>query len=516
MFSVTIVDDEPKLRLGLQTLIPWKDLGFEVMGTAAGGNEALRMFEEKIPDVLLVDIRMPGMDGLELLQEIRLRGWHIHVIILSGYADFEYARQALQFGVEAYLLKPVNKEELSALLQKIHGQLSAKKQEKSMVQKTNSPEWILYSLLSGRHDSEDSLLKEWSGSFQAKWTKYQILLIGFPGSHPEESERIHSFKDVLSRTYTFERQGIVLYFAPYIVLLLGDPPVGDYGWTELHKNLQLLSGELRFEMDVAVGQPVRSLDEILHSFRTARSLLERSFFYDKGRLLTEETPESYPKETVPSPALSRSSKEEEAFRLHYLVDVGHAETISSFLDEIALQQVVHHAQEKDIRDHFFYLANETVRKIHPRIWSLSGYPGEPARFLAEIYNSRYIRELVGHVSVVMEKLARCSDYNSKDNEMKRLLDYIDRHYGDNLRLEMLAVLFNYSSSYLGQLFKSYTGEYFNAYLDRIRIQKAKEMLAQDMKVYEVAEKVGYSNVNYFHTKFKKLEGKSPSFYQKKE
>ncbi|GJM68636.1 hypothetical protein HMSSN036_08520 [Paenibacillus macerans] len=99
--------------------------------------------------------------------------------------------------------------------------------------------------------------------------------------------------------------------------------------------------------------------------------------------------------------------------------------------------------------------------------------------------------------------------------MKRMLDFIDRHHHENLRLEMLAGLFNYSRSYLGQLFKNYTGEYFNAYLDRVRIEKAKELLAQGMKVYEVAEKVGYSNVNYFHNKFKKIAGQSPSSYQKK-
>ncbi|WP_110930746.1 response regulator transcription factor [Paenibacillus bouchesdurhonensis] len=515
MYTVMIVDDEPKLRLGLQTLIPWQELGYEIMGTAANGNEALRVDEEQIPDVILVDIRMPGMDGLQLLQEIRRRGWDTHAIVLSGYADFEYARQALQYGVEGYLLKPVNKEELSALLQKLHQQISADRLEKQVHQDAKSPEWAVYSLLSGSHDLANVSIDNLAKSLGMDWPKYQIVLISFPGLHPEEDERIRSFRERLVTAYAADGQSLVLYFAPYTVLLLANTLVGDFGRADLYRELQMLSGEIRTHMDVAAGETVLALDQITNSFRTARSLLERSFFYDKGRVLTLETPESYRQAPSSSKDTSLLDGEEVSFRLYYLVDVGHAEGIHSLLDEVAAQMAIIGKGETEIRERFFYLANETLRKVSPRLWSESIYPGEPAQFLAGIYSQRFIRDLVGYVTAVMERLARCADYTSRDNEMRRLLDFIERHYYENLRLEMLAGLFNYSSSYLGQLFKSHTGEYFNAYLDRVRIDKAKELLTQGLKVYEVAEKVGYSNVNYFHNKFKKLEGQSPSSYQKK-
>lgn len=94
-----------------------------------------------------------------------------------------------------------------------------------------------------------------------------------------------------------------------------------------------------------------------------------------------------------------------------------------------------------------------------------------------------------------------------------MINIIHRHYADHLKLETLAGMLNYSTAYLGQLFKSKTGEYFNTYLDKVRIQKAKELLEQGMKVYEAAERVGYTNVNYFYSKFKKYEGRSPSDFK---
>lgn len=515
MFSVLIVDDEPKLRLGLQTLIPWKELGYEIVGTASNGKEALAFLEKQNPDVLLVDIRMPGMDGLQLLQEIRSRGMNNRAIVLSGYADFEYARQSLKNGAEDYLLKPVNKEELSSLLQKLHVSLTEERAEKKVQQESHSREWIVYSLLSGAHDLESGSFKDLADSLGMDWPKYQIVLIAFPGLHPEEDERIRNFRERLVVAYASDGQGVVLNFAPYTVLLLSKPPVGEFGRADLYRELLRLSAEIRGEMEAAAGETVPSLLEIPQSFRTARSLLEHRFFYDKGRLLTPELPESYRHATAGLLDMSPEDGEEAAFRLFYSVDVGHAEAIQSILDGVAAQMVAEGKDETEIRERFFYLANETVRKTSPSLWQESDYSGDPTQFLAGIYSQRSIRDLVDYVAAVLERLARCSDYSSRDNEMKRMLDFIDRHYNENLRLEILSGLFNYSRSYLGQLFKNHTGEYFNTYLDHVRVKKAKELLARGMKVYEVAEKVGYPNVNYFHSKFKKIDGQSPSAYQKK-
>ncbi|MNP07149.1 HTH-type transcriptional activator Btr [compost metagenome] len=340
-------------------------------------------------------------------------------------------------------------------------------------------------------------------------------MLDFPRIHSEKDDRILRFRKRLAAAYISDDQSIVLTFAPYTVLLLGSPPVGDFGRADFYRDLQLLAEELRGEMNAAAGDPVRSLRDIPVSFRTARSLLEHSFFYDKGRLLTTDTPASY--QTAASGQIDAilPDGEEVAFRIYYLVDVGHAGAIRSLLDGVAAQMVAGGKEEGEIRERFFYLASETVRKIPARLWSESGYPGDPSQFLTGIYNQRCIQDLVGYVAGVMERLALSANYSSRDNEIKRMLEFVDRHYDENLRLETLAGLFNYSSSYLGQLFKNQTGEYFNAYLDKIRIHKAKELLASGMKVYEVAEKVGYSNVNYFHGKFKKIEGRSPSAYQKK-
>lgn len=130
MYKAMIVDDEPAIREGLTSIIDWRDCGFYIVDTAENGREALDKFKEHRPELVIVDIRMPGMSGLEVIRSIReMNGEPFHFLILSGYADFDYARQAMGFGVDGYLLKPVDEEEMTTELKRVRRSIESEKED---------------------------------------------------------------------------------------------------------------------------------------------------------------------------------------------------------------------------------------------------------------------------------------------------------------------------------------------------------------------------------------------------
>lgn len=132
MYRVVIADDERAIRTGLQIIVDWNSLGFEIVGSASNGEEALQMLMKQSIDVLVTDIRMPRLSGLQLVEKIQELGLSVNVILLTSYRDFEYARQAVSLGVREYLLKPVDEAALQELLRKIYGELNQRDEEDSM------------------------------------------------------------------------------------------------------------------------------------------------------------------------------------------------------------------------------------------------------------------------------------------------------------------------------------------------------------------------------------------------
>ncbi|KAF6577751.1 response regulator transcription factor [Paenibacillus sp. EKM212P] len=514
MIKVVIVDDEPKLRQGLQTLIPWESLGFIVTATAANGKEALEVIEEKAPDVVIVDIRMPVMDGLQLIEHLRSSGHHLHFMILSGYADFEYAKQAIKYGVFGYLVKPVDIDEMSSSLKRIRERIEEERlQGEWRKREVINRDLYLHSLLVPQERTEDpAKLRSKAIEADLLWSNYEVVVVYPRVSEVDRSDVAYQLLNGLKAKIEGQMMGLVTVIPPYTVLLLNAPLRGRERREILHNEIRNVADNVRFA--AATGGVVSAPEDIFKSFLKAQEAVKQSFFSEKNRLLG---PYPFFSSSLDSPRLSADKAEETMeefiFRLYYSLEVGNQTAILPLLNEAAAFFLKQGQDEKSIKESFFFLSNAIIHKLTAGFCIELKETEEVSRFLNGIYQHDHLYDLLEETHRFLLTLAQDSEHRGKELEFKKMIDFIHKHYADNLRLEALAGLLNYSTAYLGQLFKNKTGEYFNTYLDRVRIQKAKELLGQGMKVYEVAESVGYTSVNYFYSKFKRYEGRSPSEYR---
>lgn len=514
MMKVIIVDDEPKLRQGLQTLIPWDSLGLTVTATAANGQEALAVIDQEQPDIAIVDIRMPLMDGLQLMQSVSSSGLELQVIILSGYADFEYAKQAIKYGVTGYLLKPVDIKEMTHTLIRVRERIEEERLKRGQHQIEGvNQHWLLQSFLVPQNPAEDpAKLRNMAQAAGMLWDSYEVVVVFPLSSEATRPNVLHQLADALKLAIECRDTGVVTVIPPYVIILLQDPLRGMQRREQLYRWLRNTLGSIRFV--AATGGTVPVPEELNISFIKAQEALKQAFFSEKGRLLGPH-PSRYPLPEVPR--LPGGSPEEMMgefiSRLYYSLDAGNQTMIRPLLDEAAAFFVIQEANEGFVKESFFYLSNAVIHKLTASSRKEWKETEEVSRFLKGIFEYEHLADLLEEAHSFLLALAEDTEPEGKERELKIMINIIHRHYADNLKLETLAGMLNYSTAYLGQLFKNKTGEYFNTYLDKVRIHKAKELLEQGMKVYEVAERVGYTSVNYFHSKFKKYEGRSPSDFK---
>ncbi|WP_110932003.1 response regulator transcription factor [Paenibacillus bouchesdurhonensis] len=511
MIDVLIVDDEPKLREGLRTFIDWEDLGYRVVDTAANGNEALEKYAVCQPELVIADIRMPGMDGLQLIGRLREQNPLLHILILSGYADFDYAKKAIAHRADGYLLKPVDEDELVEYLHGIRAAIEGERasEEWQHAAKEWTREALIQLLLTEtEHTSEDRRqLKERAEELGVLWNNYQVLLVAL---HDELTESVlYLLRRALVESIELVDRGWVFEHYGQVGVLLKEPllAVEREG---VYRSIEAAVGETGVEFTVALGSKVSSLDEIADSYSVARELIKLHFFLDDGKLLCEEDAHSEYEEgcseVLPSETL--------ADQIYYAVDIGNAKAVKSLVRQAGRTLVVEGFTEDEIKRRFVEILTCVMGKglkQHPELQQQSKQYSD---MLAGIYHLRSIQALYDKTDYFLQQIMTHLGENDKHREVKIMLDLIERNYSDNLKLETLSGVLNYNSAYLGKLFKNETGEYFNTYLDKVRIEKAKSYLEDGLKVYQVAEKVGYTNVDYFHSKFKKYVGTSPSAYRR--
>ncbi|WP_160497635.1 response regulator transcription factor [Paenibacillus dendrobii] len=513
MIKVLIVDDEPKLREGLRTLIPWNEKGYKIVDTAANGLEALEKYDMYKPELIIADIRMPGMDGLELIRELRGRGADSHVLILSGYADFEYAKRAITYHIDGYLLKPVDEDELISYLDQLRDMIM--KEHRFSQWQEEEPfrnrEAILKELLQPDLTLiNGDNLRSHAEALGIPKGPCEVALIKLKRMDAPGDALGGDIRQALEQMLARHGLGMVFPYPPYIGILLTHPLLSHEDEHALYQRIADIIHQEQLEFSVAAGGSVGGAEAAYLSLSKACEAMKQSFFSPKESFIRDHGAESC-EAAGESPDMDHSEAEN---KLLLIVETGNTNKLEQLVTAMCRSMSAEGMDELKLKEHLIRLVGSILARLESAHPDMRSFLAEHATPVGAFYQSGHISDLIELTVSFFRNVSEQINRENRGNDIQRMIDLIHRRYQENLKLEALSDLFNYNSAYLGKMFKNTTGEYFNTYLDKVRMQKAKEFLEQGMKVYEVAEKIGYMNPDYFNMKFRKYVGVSPTSYRK--
>ncbi len=508
--NVFIADDESFVLEGLKVIIDWYELGFTICGVSRNGEDALSKILELKPDLVLLDIRMPKLSGIDIVKLAREKQFNGKFILISGISDFKYAQTAMRYGVDFYLTKPIDENELTGAVITIRDDLrkEQKKNHTLLQYRAKAKDTILRDILTGKGDFSNFN----SYDLHLAAPVYQAVI--YENYNQDSFHIVWSFAELLRVTNQDNNSFDHIHFQEKdIVLLKGNFAIEHFNIFLRHYDTNPQKFSPLDSLFLTYGRKVYSLEDVRLSYETACALLNRRFFCEQNQhilgwhqlpgkeeftyFITPEESRHYYRvfadciQTYNRTQIAETLKELEK-KLFYAVD--DVMSIKYFLTDIYLQ----------------------VKQIISHIYSTADIPFPTNAAVINLIESKYyLYEIIQFLSEQFEMCMNAIGNPSREGVLNDVLYYIKHNYSENLKLETIAPLFGYNSCYLGKIFNKKVGESFNSYLDRIRIENSKKLLKEDrLKVYEIAEQAGYKNVDYFHKKFKKYVGLSPAEYRK--
>lgn len=505
MLRVLLIDDEPIIREGLKTIIDWSWHGFEICGEAANGRDGLEKIRRLQPDLIILDIKMPVIDGLEMLERLRQEGDEIQALFLTGYSEFIYAQKAVNLGALGYILKPIDEDDLSAKASKAYQIIMEKKKTLKLNGATISlaADRLIEVLCWGKPDQ--SLLDRAYElpALQFPWRSYRVCLIGSGGEYDRWYESVSRVLTARPREvgYTFKGLGETVF-------LLKD---------EAAKSPQEILDEISQEIGrlfdapplITAGVDVIEPKELWLSYWQAQKLFGLKFSKSSGVLIMDSGGESDGFEGVISDADDGLISE-----LRMAMDCHNKNLICDLLAILKKRCLQQNISAEKIKAVYLYLYFMALAGLNLDERGKDDHLGTDQETLNELYDCENLQELHQYIH---NKLSDISDYLAQkrpDGIILRITDFVRRNYHQDLKLGTLARLFNYNPAYLGKIFKNHTGEKFGAFLERVRLEEAKRLLIQGVKVGETAWRVGYKDIDYFNSRFKSYHGTVPSAFKK--
>lgn len=509
--NVLIADDEQIVLSGLQFIIDWKALGFSICGTASDGIETLEKIRLFQPDLVMLDIRMPRLNGIDVVRTAVREQFRGKFIILSGISDFKLAQTAMRYGVDFYLTKPIDEDELTKCVSLVRDQIEKETHSKSHLKqyRDRAREAIIHDLLTG--DCDYSRIDVQDLELRATW--YQVAC--YEKYNQEFFYTTWNFAELFRLTNSDRRTYELLELDQRnIVLLKGDFAIGQFEKILQNYSRGTEKGSPFDSVFLTYGRRVARIEDIHFSYEDVASLMNHRFFCSENQHVFGY--EELPALTGETYALGHEKAKDFAEHFSGYVQSHNRMLLGESLNSLADYVSRSGASEQEIK---LYLIDIYI-SVKQKIMRLTGagdidFPAN-ATVIELISGKYYLYEIMSFLREQFFYWMQTIGRPSGENVMDEILYYIRENYRENLHLETIAPLFGYNSSYLGKVFTRKVGKNFNTYVDEVRIEKAKELLAdQSLKIYEVSELVGYSNTDYFHKKFRRYTGTTPAEYRKR-
>ena len=507
LLKLLIADDEANIRNGLKCILDWEECGYKICGEASNGKDAVSQINDLRPDLVILDIKMPGLTGIEVISQIReyFEANNLEmpaIIILSGYSDFEYARQSINNGARAYLLKPVDEDELEQKVKAIGLEIREKRALNESSKSAEIFEINDYLTKLVQSKKIQPLGKLATSKFFAdnQTAKYSCVLIDTEKTASGISDDMMKSID---NYFSFFTRVIIKIENKIYIFLKATNEVAINNCIErtgkLNKNQRTF---------ICKSQLYDGLEGLVKSYDEVSRLNSLLFYISDAPFVSAE---NLPSENA---EISQNNLNELIEDIVFCIETYNKKNLDEIVLKINKTFFDISKSESESKKLFISLMIELRNKL------ISKYPereisnGTTFEVVPKILEATSYAEIVEYVKTVLFDLLENFNFNTADSVIVKVIAYVKSNYTSDLKLETLGDLFNCNSAYLGKKFKKYTGTQFNIYLDNLRIEDAKDkLLNTNLKIYQISKLVGYSNTDYFFMKFKKCTGYTPKEYK---
>lgn len=536
MYKVIIVDDEPKVSELIKNLIFWDDLNLELMGIAKDGISAYEMIKKFSPDIVITDIRMPGYNGIELIKKVKEFNTNIDFIIISGYQYFDYAHNAIKYGVKDYLLKPLNKTEINETLTKMIEKYNEKKNlinERIVLEKRNNEETkkLKENFISSifNNDNKDELylnIDEINAKYNFSFKKgyYQVIVVKPDINYVENSHEVLTLLTqktvkIINTNLNELCDELLIYPSKDRVFCIIN--YQDSEIKKLRKSLIRIIDDLHSLRDlfknirasIGVGSIIDNISKIDLSIMEAENAILDRIIFGAGKIIESKNISS---SLLLVDNIVTFDSRRRMINCVEIFDITEIETIILDIEkEIVSKENISGKYVKDIVDEILNIIiyalknNANVRNLDKNLFENFEDKFNMCNKITDIFKllNHYIKDII------------TTSINKKKSEnirpIREAQKYINENFESPINLEEVSDIVGFNPSYFSSLFKKETGVNFLEYLTNVRIKAAKGMLSDTNKnISDISYEVGYKDFKHFSKQFKKITGLSPSKYRK--